>query len=747
MDEKSWGFGDGGAVGEEVRVSVSAGPSEPSSAPEFVVPATPRVSGVARTPGRMVDRMLIAFGRRDHHAEAAAIGMALRGCTEAQVAGLVDQLLDLAGSPAAADALGFAARAYDRIDSAKQQRLIATGHGAAPGKKPNGRSGGDGTDGEFGQGGWGTALAQGLTDAYPDEQAAIARLIGETLAPEALPHLCTLIANEHDLVAEIAGRALIQAAHRANRPPQLDELTRQSIEACIVRCAQDFPEHRRKEALYALLMFLSTPAAWAASGAELRTFLKDHEHPAVLALRSIIKKDADPLSRRAALQWLPYEPLRAAAIDRLFQHAHVDGQQAVLGGAHLFANPARAAAITRAANRERPESSLTPEPTHLEHISLDAARGAIAAASRWAADALPAIAEAALGDHRPAVRLRAVAALHAATYVPARGERAGESALRENAIELLSDFTLDTNPAVARSALIALAQSTPASARRLSVLARSPHADLRTLAAFTPAPDSPLHVRARLAADRAAFVRDLQKHIIVGNAADRIGAIRLAQRLGLAFEMELELLTILQRAADLHAAAATDERARDEQRVAASAVAALAELFSPAAQLAVQRALQHPDDRVRANAIDALTRSARRRAQLTRESPLLAVIVEYKHDPRHRVRAGALRAELLATLRDPATGDRGAPIIRALTPLITDDRPLHRLSGLWLAERLAPELGIGWKDTGATQALTGAVNELAQTDPDPQVRTRAARTARGLQARLRAGWGDAPIPA
>lgn len=742
-------------------MSVSAGPSDSSSAPEFVVPVTSRVSGVARAPGRMVDRMLIAFGRRDHHAEAAAIGMALRGCTEAQVAGLVDQLMDLAGSPAAADALGFAARAYDRIDPAKQQRLIATGHGAAAGKKAKARSGGAEGDRGVGEGlggavdgeGWGAALAQGLTDAYPDEQAAIARLIGETLAPDALPHLCTLIANELDLVAEIAGRALIQAAHRANRPPQLDELTRQSIEACIVRCAQDFPEHRRKEALYALLMFLSTPAAWAASGAELRTFLKDHEHPAVLALRSIIKKDADPLSRRAALQWLPYEPLRAAAIDRLFQHAHVDGQQAVLGGAHLFANPARAAAISRAANRERPESSLTPEPAHLEHISLDAARGAISTASRWAADELPALAEAALGDHRPAVRLRAVTALHAAADVPARAERVGEPALREHAIDLLSDYTLDANPAVARAAFLALARNSRASARRLSILARSAHADLRTLASLAPAADSPLEIRARLAADRAAFVRDLQKHIIVGSSVSRIAAIRLAQRLGLASEMELELLTILQRAADLHAAAAADERARDEQRVAASAVAALAELFSPASQLAVQRALHHPDDRVRANAIDGLTRFARRRAQLTRESPVLAMIIEHKHDPRHRVRAGALRAELLATLRDPATRetggtrDTGAPIIRALTPLITDDRPLHRLSGLWLAERLAPELGIGWKDTGATQALSGAVNELAQTDPDPQVRTRAVRTARGLQARLRAGWGDAPIPA
>lgn len=697
-----------------------AGAQVPS--PEIVGCSMPH----AQPQRRMVDRVLIALGRRDVLAEADALALALRGCAEDQAGALVDQLLALAGTPAESAGLGYAARAFDRIDPAKQQRLLALGHGQAlDAAAAKGSSGGIG--------GWSEAAAIGLSDAYPDEQTAIARLIGESLDPCALPHLCTLLGSDHEMVAAAAGRALIKAAHRANRAPQLDEYARQGIEACIVRGVQDFPSHRRREVLYALVMLLSTPASWAASGAELRTLLQDHEHPAVLALRAIIKKDADPVSRRAALQWLTYEPLRAAAIDRLFQHAHVDGQQAALGGAHLLANPLRAVSLDRAATRERAKSTLTPEPDHLEHLSLEAARGALMVALRWATDALPSLAEAALGDHRAAVRLRAASAL--GTMMRARDQAFGE------AQSILTDLTFDSHPGVARSALLNLWCTDGTSPDCLSILARSEHPDVRALTALSHPEDAPISIRTRLAADRVAFTRDLQRRIIVGTQHDRIQAIQLARRLHLSASIELELLTILQRSADLHAAAATDEPARTEQRIAATAVAALAESPTPAARIAVERALHHPDDRVRANALDALTRAARRTSQLVRGTPIHATLVEFKTDARHRVRAGAIRADLLATLRDPAVADSGAAILQAVTPLISDARPMHRLSGLWLVERFAAELGSGWKDTSATQALCGAVDELAQSEADPRTRHRASQTASRLHARLRLGWG------
>ena len=159
-----------------------------------------------------------------------------------------------------------------------------------------------------------------------------------------------------------------------------------------------------------------------------------------------------------------------------------------------------------------------------------------------------------------------------------------------------------------------------------------------------------------------------------------------------------------------------------EQMTQRAAVVVLAELKSPAAQHALHKCLRHPDDRVRANALDAMARAARRGGWIgSTDSPLGKAVVEFGDDPHHRVRAGAARARAMAAGRGQGGGV--GPIV---VPLLRDERAMHRVSGLWLAERVA---GDG--------EVARTIAEMVRSDPSPEVRVRARRTA----GRMLAGMG------
>jgi hypothetical protein len=209
-----------------------------------------------------------------------------------------------------------------------------------------------------------------------------------------------------------------------------------------------------------------------------------------------------------------------------------------------------------------------------------------------------------------------------------------------------------------------------------------------------------------------------------------VQAIQLGARLGLGAELEIELLSII--AVSTHAGSdVSSEERRDLLHAAAAAVTALADLRSPAAQHSVHKCLRHPDDRVRANAIDAMTRTARRAGSIAAiESTLAHAAIEFKDDPHHRVRAAAVRARLLGSLRTDSS-TMSAPIAETLQPLLVDTRPMHRVSGLWLAERAA---GLGNQQARDRSDVAALVAEVVRTDPVLQVKIRARMTAVRLLA-------------
>jgi hypothetical protein len=660
----------------------------------------------------LVGRMRIALGGRDHRAEVAGYRLALKDAGPSQVGVIVDRLLELAETEANIEALTLVASVFDRIEASKRDRALVTGHGL-----------------------WGKACGAAAIDVDPDARLSAATLIGRICESETFGPLREMLGDQDERVAERAGASLLAIAERAADAPALDGETLGAIERMVIRSVGNFERHRRREAMGALLAICSSPAAIRAAGPELRGWLADREHPAHMILRGMLRRGDGLTSRESAWLWLGCGEHRAGCVERLSAPCDASGHERVLINGHLLHNPARRAALAGAAERDRKRrtSGLTIDPETVDKLAPRAQANVAA----WI---------------ECVERGRAGESLE--TMLTAPSDLARFNTLREIAraggSDLALDFCFDSNPRLARSAALAVGTPSPRTALGVERVRRTLHglefastgATRETAAALADAVDPMAGHGAGLAtawrmlrANRAGMAATLQAQVRSGSGAGRIRAIQLATRLGLSAELELELLSIIALSTHATGHIASEDR-RDILHAAAAAVTALADLPSPAAQHAVHKCLRHPDDRVRANALDALAHVARRGGSIGEdEQTLAAAVIEFKDDPHHRVRAAAARAKLLGIAR-ARTGANETPVIQTLLPLLTDDRPMHRVSGLWLAERTAGlASGSGSIETGSN--VSAAIAAMVRNDPSPEVRIRARHTAAHLLANMR----------
>ena len=178
--------------------------------------------------------------------------------------------------------------------------------------------------------------------------------------------------------------------------------------------------------------------------------------------------------------------------------------------------------------------------------------------------------------------------------------------------------------------------------------------------------------------------------VVDGDRAQKLAAIALLGRLRWSTALEHELIA---------------QSASDDTHVASAAVTALRDVRSTHSVGAIRKALGHDDARVRANAIESLTRLDRRAIEL------VAPMVTTRDN---RPRANAVRA-LLDVLHTKA--------LPQLRTMLADPDPLHRISGVWVARR--------------TRALGVAdqLQQLAKQDRFPEVRSRADAAARFIAHR------------
>lgn len=574
---------------------------------------------------------------------------------------------------------------------------------------------------------WIRVAARVAAASDPRSRVGVARFAEDTADPGLAATVCALLRDADPSVRLCADRALLRLALTmlghlpdellgpelaaiAARPivplnadPGVIALERVELCRHIADACWSFAEHRCRAPLIAALLILDRLPGGTmerAVAGRVRRLLNESGHPSHGPIRSVLRGTPSPMLRERALRWIVLDPVRATCVDRLSAADSEQEHEVTLRRASLAVRPRRADRLRAVRPGADRRLSPVPDAAAFARLSEPARRGTVRFASLIGLDETSrrALLEPTLADPDGLVRLWGAHAAHPAD---------------------LSDYAFDPDPAIAASAAArwsTLGVAPPpmgsgAWSRRSAVaglLRRSPHAGVRAVAQaererldpFAGTPAARLAARRALDRDPVGFVRVVRERL--ADPAGVLDAVMLIRSLALAGRFEMDLVEC-----------ATSD---PDDRVRATAVAALAGLDSGPAHRTVRAALHAPDHRVRSNAVEAVPADD-------------AVLLEFKDDRAHRVRATAVR-RVLGSAANPAGCESAA---ETLARMLSDDRADHRLAGAWAAERVVlPDrratLGAGWRP------VVKRVLNAAEHDPDDRVRLRAARCARRLTA-------------
>lgn len=274
-----------------------------------------------------------------------------------------------------------------------------------------------------------------------------------------------------------------------------------------------------------------------------------------------------------------------------------------------------------------------------------------------------------------------------------------QSAGNLDAVNLIAGFCADPDEAIARIALRHLIRIDYIDLYHLLLrLINSPHASVRRIASARVAPVgfdkywdswSRFDLNQRIAAGKALIKIDPSFHVQLGEKLESdvpsvmhkaMSMIRTLNQ-GTFFEYALEHLT--------H---------HEDGKIASAAVKTLGSAGTDRAARILESSLEHGDARMRANAVEALD-------QIEHRNHVNQLVKMSKQDD-NRPRANAIGALLSMNFADALT---------TLGNMLNDERPMHRLSALWLVDHLD------------LRDMVRHVAELSISDKDPKVRLRAGK--------------------
>ncbi len=476
-------------------------------------------------------------------------------------------------------------------------------------------------------------------------------------------------------------------------------------------------------------------------------------------LRSTIRRSRHPVARLRAWQWLGRDHLSPACVDRLARSFDPADHESVLSSVHLGANPRRARwarGIARAAGLSAPKARVAGGEVAAAAPSSILPRGplplpedvpALSPRAKWGLAAWVGL----IGAPAPIRR----AVLDPLLTDPSPGVRL--SAARVATSDDLADYCFDEDAAVARTAMTrwsllgvhARAASPGASRnpaertarlRLLRKLERSPHAAVRAMAACDLGLADPLAAPREIAAPipvagtMEAMVAPPPPEAAWASPHETMWTLRRIQSARLTVDMQNSIAQIMIARTRMREQSASPEHAR----LAATVVSALADILphdrSTECREVLANALRDADDRVRANAVDGIARDARRHPEQVQPGNIL---LEFKGDAHHRVRASALRgllwlSDLAGHGSTPAVGERAAAVSPSdmVMEMLSDARGPHRLAGVWLSERRALSGGATRHELAMTSRR---LRELAEHESDPRLVARASRAVRRIR--------------
>jgi HEAT repeat protein len=494
----------------------------------------------------------------------------------------------------------------------------------------------------------------------------------------------------HDGLKDESARCLLEMAERTTGEPgkpiqaSWDPVETAFVNSAVKDAVKFYAQHSRQDILRAMFS-LPLPAVTGLLGS-----LGASGSPLMHQTGVLLTRSDTPAVRRALLQALLIPGLHTFAIDgiRLSIDAGTFGQ--ALGNWHLLLLRRYRNSLKRIKTAE----NYTPGPDFFKKPATPhQARGL----ATWLAS-LP---------HERPKQIRLLAAMNKAADPATRLGAlrkllvlANQTTADEAIHNAIAGFCSDPSSHIVRAAMTHLIRGdSPDTTKVLAQLVNSPHKEVQRIAAKRLVP--------------VAFARLWDSwHRL--NHAQRIGAGRALIKIDPGFHTSLQdKLHLLDTKSKLRALSIIGElnqglllqdtvlrlcRDRDPHIVSA-AVKALGTAEPKRATPAIESALQHEDDRVRANAVEALARldSSRHVEQLAEMTG--------EQEP-NRARANAIQA-----LMQMRAGDA----LHALSQMLTDPRPEHRTSALWLVE----SMGIA--------EVARDVAEMSISEPDTQVRERASR--------------------
>lgn len=600
-----------------------------------------------------------------------AVSAALRVCAPGEADGLLAMLLDVRRARPNADALAAAARNWGKISQNTRDRLLER-----------------------------VGDMRRMLDALAGSSDDLAReaacdLIADAAADDAcIDRLRPLLVDASPGVRAAAARALHAIESAADRSDDV----RVSFDALLAFAAGSFADHRRRDVMDLIARRIHNP------GPALRAWLESPDDAGLMGLRAALRRIGGDGGALRTFRLAAHPSLGGACAEALAKSHPDDEREAMLARRALLARQPRLRRIARAPIA----TAILGDPVRAASFTDNARLGAVALTGAGAMDEAERAARLAALLRDPEARVR-----HAATRAVADarpGPHAGLLGPREG---LLADFSHDEDARVAHAAAVALAcdragASTPRRAL-LTNLLRSRHASVRAVAEYAlDGADpwrSPCAARRLLTTDRDGFIRALRERIARANDShQRLGATALARRLRVVREVELELLA---------AASAPDTR------VASAAASALGQARSDAARSALTRLCDHSDARVRANALDALSRAvSTRTAHNAARADADAVFLRALTDAHPRCVAAAV-AGLAA-----ASAETRPEALSACEALVRAGIEAMRAAGLWATER-----------AGLT-SLSEDVCAILRAPVSDDERRRAARCARALLRRF-----------
>lgn len=547
-------------------------------------------------------------------------------------------------------------------------------------------------------------------------------------------------------------RNAASALDSLSRSAHLDDTGRRNVLAALARSAEAADVHRCAGVISALVrMAALQPAAWRTERPNM-TWLSEPDHPAVMMLRGILRRGGEPVVGAAAWRLIVEPTLSGACAERLRAPLPGDSVAWRMDRSFLLLNPRRAA-LTRsdaAANAQRTThaqaqrlSAHERDLSVIDQLPAHSRSGAVRWVQRSGLIVSDPLREEALAqrltDPCPLVRLLACTACTRSRPEPS----------------CVRDFVFDPHPRVGRHAALALlattrSESLPSDQRTAlaMTLLRSSNISERDLARSVLArlaaaeSDSQIERRARR---RTRSTPEPIERLIVGEPQTDAARIIESLRTGRVLRHAGELLAFLSGGLDEPSESALERTSRSR---AAAAIAA-GRLVGPAVDIDLQTrvlinlATRDPEARVRASAVESITRLARRGlsadadANTDANTPLSTLREVCQREANHRARSAAALGLLIVgrTRGDQTLHALGRETVLCLLAS-QHAREIH--AGLWACER-----GAAYSGEGITE-LINAVDLVLVSDAggDETIRTRAERAKAKLAVELRRRWSD-----